>query len=436
MKCPGCGNDIPAGFEFCGHCGKRLTSSDDGFAGDQLPFPPTQQPQFQSRPSLPGVTTPPSPQLQDQQQAASGPDNIARSTATLNPISQPDQLSSQSNPASAAGFYRDSTEAIMMPAPLSSGPLRQSGQLPSQPLYGFPGPTIANHQPFHPDDPYAPTSISHPPVHTRSSAPLPSSHPGYGYANNSQPLYGSPLNQAYHPAAVSRPPQKPPTQNTTPLIISIGLVILIIIIISAAIIYQDNQPKQPLSNGIHVTGMTTPMHATGNQTPITALTPIPTLAPTPVPDAGFIWCGLECTPTGFMDEYPNGWQMSVLMGNTGIQFINPQQPDQLALFKTQDNPTAPADAILMNELQNNYATQPGYQAPNPPNGQDATIDGETWSSASIIYQGSNQQEEQVTAYVTVHQGKVFIVEIQSAQAQFAQVSTAYYNIMIGKFQFT
>jgi hypothetical protein len=32
--------------------------------------------------------------------------------------------------------------------------------------------------------------------------------------------------------------------------------------------------------------------------------------------------------------------------------------------------------------------------------------------------------------------EAFILEVQSAQAQFAQVSTAYYNIMIGKFQFT
>jgi hypothetical protein len=310
--------------------------------------------------------------------------------------------------------------------------MRSQPQSTAPAPYGFPGPNIAGHQPFHSDNPYAPTTIAYPPTNTLPTAAPPISQAGYGYRNNSQPLYGTPISNPYqlsNPYAAVTPSQKRPTPNSKPLVISIGLIVLVIIIISAAIIYQGGRPKPSQTNNTHATS------TIGAIAPTPTITPTPTIAPTPVPDAGFIWCGLECAPSGFMDEYPVGWQMSALTSSTGIQFINPQQPDQLVLVKTQDNPTAAADTLLLNELQNNYANQPGYQAPSPPAGQDTTIDGETWSSATILYQGANPQEEQVTAYVTVYQGKVFILEVQSAQAQFAQVSTAYYNIMIGKFQF-
>ncbi|GHO82830.1 hypothetical protein KSZ_08360 [Dictyobacter formicarum] len=131
-----------------------------------------------------------------------------------------------------------------------------------------------------------------------------------------------------------------------------------------------------------------------------------------------------------------GWQASALPNVTGAQFVNPQQPDQIAAFKRLDNPTAAADQLLAAEIQTMYASKPGYEAPQPPTGQAATIGGETWSTAAIAYMNDNQTKEHVIICVTVHQGKTFVLEFQAPDAQFAQVSTAYYNIMIGKFQFT
>ncbi|GCE16331.1 hypothetical protein KDK_01310 [Dictyobacter kobayashii] len=154
-----------------------------------------------------------------------------------------------------------------------------------------------------------------------------------------------------------------------------------------------------------------------------------------MPEAGFTWCGSECAPSGFIDEYPLGWQLSALPSVAGAQFVNPQQPDQIAVYKRLDNPTMAADQLLAAEIQTTYASKPGYEAPQPPTGQAATIGGETWSTATIAYMSDNQTKEHVAVCVTVHQGKIFVMEFQAPDAQFAQVSTAYYNIMIGKFQF-
>jgi hypothetical protein len=80
-----------------------------------------------------------------------------------------------------------------------------------------------------------------------------------------------------------------------------------------------------------------------------------------------------------------------------------------------------------------YASQPGYQAASPP--QPQMIDGQPWLTAGIVYQ-SNQQEEHVTVCVSVYQNQSYILELQASDPQFEQVSVAYYNLMVGKFQFS
>jgi hypothetical protein len=417
MKCSECGDEVPSGFKFCGRCGSPSRASVELSAGDQLSFPQqdAQQPQFQIMRGLQHTTKPRA--VQPQPPTSSMLDITSPSMAILNATLQSDQ-NVRSNPPSVPNIHHEATEAIMMP------PIARRQATPPAPIqtYGFPGPTMVGQQNFLPEDHHAPTSIAHPPTRPLSSALPPTSQSDYGNMSNN-----------YHPRTAPLFAQK----HTTPLVISICLVVIVIMIICVAIIYPRSQQKQSQASSTPQVSAATPKSSTPTSalTPTPTLSPTPTLAPTPIPDAGFIWCGVECAPSSFMDEYPNGWQMSALTGIIGMQFVNPLQPDQLAVFKRQDNPTAAADAILANELQTTYGAQPGYQAPNPPTGTDVTIGGETWSAASIVYLGSTQQPEQVTAYVTVHQGKVFIVEMQSAQAQFAQVGTAYYNIMIGKFQF-
>jgi hypothetical protein len=417
MKCSECGDEVPSEFKFCGRCGSPLKTSVELSAGDQLSFPPQdiQQPQFQLMRGLQHTTKPRA--VQPPPPTSSILDITSPSMATLNRAMQSDQ-NVNSNPQSAPDIHHEATEAIMMP------PIAHQQPTPPSPIqtYGFPGPTMVGQQSFLPEDYHAPTSIAHPPTRPLSGALPPTSQPGYGNMSSN-----------YHPKTAPLSAQK----HTTPLVISICLVVVVIMVICVAIIYPGSQQKQSKTSSKPQASVSAskPSTPVPEFTPTPTLSPTPTLAPTPIPDAGFIWCGVECAPSGFMDEYPNGWQMSALTGIAGMQFVNPLQPDQLAVFKRQDNPTAAADAILASELQTIYGAQPGYQAPNPPTGTDVTIGGETWSAASIVYLGSTQQPEQVNAYVTVHQGKVFIVEMQSAQAQFAQVGTAYYNIMIGKFQF-
>ncbi|GCE28479.1 hypothetical protein KDA_39630 [Dictyobacter alpinus] len=263
----------------------------------------------------------------------------------------------------------------------------------------------------------------------------------------SQPGLNPPMGYQPPPQIPFQPVPQTPYQAQTGLrispykmlVISICVLVVIIGILGVAAINassksgkQTNTTQKPAHSYTSIEATSTPV-VVNTPTSVVVSTPTPVAVSTVVPEAGFLWCGSECASSGFIDEYPVGWQLTALPISTGMQFINPQQGDQVATFKSQNGATAAADQLLAAEIQTVYASQPGYQAPQAV--QAATIGGETWATAGVAYMGANQAKEHVTVCVTVHQGKTFILEFQAPESQFAQVSTAYYNIMIGKFQF-
>ncbi|GCF10768.1 hypothetical protein KDI_43320 [Dictyobacter arantiisoli] len=400
---------------FCGYCGSAATPPT---TEEQLSFPPTpNMPAYYATGTFNPDPHPTPPPTADQsylsQSALTQPRLFAQSgqftprpTGTIS-AAQPEQpslltaASSEQSDFHQSDFHQGETEAIMMPA--------------SSPQMGYAG--AYGHTPNAPA-----ANLPYP------LTPYPNQH-NYGIASQPQ--------LPYYPAGQQ---QRRVPQSSTILILCICLLVVAISTISI-LAFTMSHGSSPEKTHTGPTGSATP-HTQPTVAPTaipspTALSPTPTAIPTPVPDAGFVYCGVECAPSGFMDEYPQGWQLSVPAGVVGMQFVNPQQPVQTVLFKSADNPTgASATALLANELQASYASKPGFQAPNPPTGQAVTIGGETWTAVGILYQGDNQQAVQVTVCTTVHQGKLFILEFQASQDQFAQVSTAYYNIMIGKFQFT
>lgn len=287
------------------------------------------------------------------------------------------------------GFHHEATEAIVLPSKNSQGLSNPRGPYPQAPVY----------ESFQ--------------------------HSGYRAPRSGQ-------------LSTSKSRRGP--SHSTILVTCICLVLVVIGAVGLSTIYvtsQNNRQKATQKSlQTYKTMVAVPTSTTALVAPAGGATATPLSVPTTVPEAGFTWCGSDCAPDGFIDQFPVGWQASALPSVTGVQFVNPQQPDQLATFKRLDNPTAAADQLLVAEIQTTYASKPGYEAPQPPTGQAATIGGETWSTATIAYMSDNQTKEHVIICVTVHQGKTFVLEFQAPDTQFAQVSIAYYNIMIGKFQFT
>ncbi|WP_338251215.1 hypothetical protein [Dictyobacter halimunensis] len=268
----------------------------------------------------------------------------------------------------------------------------------------------------------------------RNSQHLPHQRSPYPPAPSYEAFQHQPYNaQSGGPPSTAKLRRGP--SHSTILVACICLVLVFIGAIGLSTMYVTSQHnrQKATQEPLHTYKTTVAMPTT--TTAGMSATATPLTVPTTVPEAGFTWCGSDCAPDGFIDQFPVGWQASTLSGVTGFQFVNPQQPDQVAVFKRLDNPTATADQLLAGEIQAVYAGKPGYETPQPPAGQAATIGGETWSTASIAYM-NNQTKEHVTICATVHQGKNFVLEFQAPDTQFAQVSTAYYNIMIGKFQFT
>ncbi|GER91588.1 hypothetical protein KDW_57500 [Dictyobacter vulcani] len=324
---------------------------------------------------------------------------------------EPELAYGQQQPVSA-GIYHEATEAFVLPPRQSQGLANPAGnQLQRAP---------ANFRP----------------ATTRQLAPS-GSQQHYGVVPAPAPTGYPRVPQTPYQRQGGLPQSRPPISHYKLLIISICLLTLIIGVLGvAAIVASTRQDQQAKSTQqpphAHATTRVAPT-LTVVSTPTALSTPTTVAIATSVPVAGFTWCGTECAPNGFIDQYAVGWQKTPVAGSTGMQFLNPQQADQIAIFKRQDTATAAAGQLLANEIQTVYASQPGYQAPQAV--QTATIGGETWSVAGLLYMGANQTMEQVTVCVTVHQGKTFILEFQAPQSQFAQVSIAYYNIMIGKFQF-
>jgi hypothetical protein len=173
-------------------------------------------------------------------------------------------------------------------------------------------------------------------------------------------------------------------------------------------------------------------------TPSPTPLPSPTPAPTATPDSGFQWCDQSCTNNGFSLEYPTDWQPEVATPATIIQFINPNQPGAYAVFKSLGSVPGNANDLINNDLQTNFASQPGYVAPKQTS--TTTISGETWATAVAYYQGKISQDgtptkERLEIFTIVHQGKGYIIELQAPNAQFDTVNTQSFENMLGRFQF-
>jgi hypothetical protein len=155
--------------------------------------------------------------------------------------------------------------------------------------------------------------------------------------------------------------------------------------------------------------------------------------PTPTPDPGFVWCGQLCVTGNFTTEYPGTWQAGMTPTTNAIQFANPAQTDQYAIFKGQGPTVSDAGTLVSNELQASYATQPGYTAPTTTSA--ATISGETWIKAVASYQGTSQQEE-VEVLATVHGSKAYVIDLNAPTSQFVAVNGQAFVYILGKLQFS
>ena len=175
--------------------------------------------------------------------------------------------------------------------------------------------------------------------------------------------------------------------------------------------------------------------------PTVVPTAVPTIAPTTIPtaapDAGFAWCGANCTQYGFTTEFPLGWQGMPAPNSQGLQFTNPSIQNVYASFKT---PGATGDAppvVLMNDVQSTFGSQPDYAIPTLPPAANATIGGAAWYAIATSYNDNQNQLIHVEVYATVYQGKAYIIELQAPQTndQFDSVKQQFFVNMLVKFQF-
>jgi hypothetical protein len=235
------------------------------------------------------------------------------------------------------------------------------------------------------------------------------------------------VSQAKSESAVNIQTKRPLRNNLAPTIAIVGICLLVILVGVIGVLTLSL--SNPASNGSKPQGPSNshPVGVTQTKTPIAS--------PMPVPDAGFTYCNVKCMPQGFMDEYPISWHFTTITGTgmAGAQFINPKHPDELAIYKVQVDPTTTADVLLAVDVQAAYASKPDYQV--PANIYQVTIHGQQWAAENFYYLNGLNQLDQVAAYATIHQNRVYILDFQAPKANFNQVSIKYFNAMINKFQF-
>jgi hypothetical protein len=234
------------------------------------------------------------------------------------------------------------------------------------------------------------------------------------------------------PGFTPPPPKK--RSNLALIIISICITLAIITIFAfgATYLLRNNASNKSQSSHQNATATSIPT-PTLVPSPSPTPTPSPTLTPTATPDAGFTLCDTTCTSNGFSIEYPSSWLQKPTNDSTGIQFTNPSQLDEFAAFKTPGITTMNAGQLVNTDL-NNFSSQQGYIAPTPTPSSNATIGGENWSYQIAYYQ-LNSQTERIEVYATIHQGKAYIIELQTLDAQFDAVNTQYFERMLVRFQF-
>lgn len=431
MQCPKCGNEVSQDEAFCGQCGvpiippshptemvpaprSGLLNSYNNSANMPVP-PPTQA--YKS-----GMLPPPNPY---------NPTNVNRPGVYGGNVTPPNV--NQQPPNHTMSFYQDATEAISAVPPGTPANPNQ-GYPPAYPQQGFVGtpmqpgyPNVGNagqynsqvQQPFPPGN------------YTQHGFPQTPQFPtGQGYSYSPQP---QPQPQ------ITPVPQK---RGSAALVIaSVCLVIALIAVVAFGALYltRSHSPQQasvtptPAATTAPSPTPTSAPSPTPTVTDTPTPAPTPTLTPTPPADANFSWCGTSCTTNGFTVEFPNGWNQEQTADKTGIEFLDPQPTDVFAAFKTPGSTTSTASALVANDLQANFANQQGYTPPATT--QTTTIGGENWTYQIAHYQSNNQQER-IEVFATVHQGKAYIIELQAPESQFdTTYNTSYFATMIGRFQF-
>jgi len=414
MKCPRCGNEVSSEEAFCGQCGTPNAA------------PPALQTEMVHTPPSNGRSNPYGDSGNvGTQNPYQSPPSVNRQGASFPPSTSSSARSMPPSPSSQqqTGFYRDATEAMSM---LPSNP---NSRYPQQPLY-----------------PTTPPSGAYPPQGTHYGFPSqppqgpplpPGNYAGQTYPQ--QPIQGG---QGYR--NVPMPPRK--QQNGVVIfIVSICLVIALLSVVGVATLYvlkgRGAAPKDAQTQGVAPTATTVPTATSEVLTPTATVAPTETIVPTPTatviptapPTVGFAYCGQLCVTNGFSTQYPLGWSATPLTTALGVQFLNPIAADQSATFKTPGATTSSPNDLVAADLQQNFATKPGYTVVTP--ASTASIGGETWFEEVITYQGATQQAEQVEVYANVHQGKAYVLELQASQSQFAAATTPNFVTIKNQFQF-
>ena len=403
MRCRTCGNEVSSEEAFCGQCGTPVATpqalqtemtppSQSGRSNSYAPnetFGQQNDPPERTRPlSVQGA----SPSASHQQSSA------------------PQFSSGQST-----GFYRDATEAMPL--------------VPSNPNVGY-------QQPY----PVVPPAHTFPPQSTPTSYGFPSqvSQPqGQPLQAGNYAGQGYPQQQGYR--ALPTPPQRQ-RNGAVIFIVSMCLVVALLSVVGVGTLYvlrgRNATPQNSQTPGIVPTATAIPTNVptpTATPSPTQEPTATPTPIPTAAPVAGFAYCGTLCTNNGFSTQYPQTWAASPYTGGQGVQFVNVNPNDQMAIFKTPGATSSAANDLVSNDVQQNFASKNNYQVVTPTSAD--SLGGETWFKEVISYQEDGQPKEMVEVYATVHQGKAYILELQASEDQFGAATGQYFATIKGQFQF-
>lgn len=397
MRCPNCGNEVGPQEAFCGQCGTPN-------------MPPARPTEMVDTPSLQsGLLTGNLP-------SSSYPYNAATSSPSAGSLPPNQQPAWPTGPQQQSEFYQQPTEAVSTPL-LNNSRIYPAGYV--QPGIGT-GQYNPQMQPFQTGG-YSGTGYQQPPS-------FPSGQ-GYGY-----------------PGAPPRFTPPPPKQRNNGILVfaSVCLVVALLVVIAFGALYlfrghsTSNPQTAPTATAAPTsvpspTAVPSPSPSpTPTATPTPSPSPTPTVAPTPTADPGFTFC-TTCVSNGFLVEYPQAWSPGTANGGTDVMFTNSSAPDQYAVFKTPGATTQNANDLVTSDLQNNFASKPGYM---PPASQSTTtIGGETWAYGIAYYQSPPNVQEQIEVFATVHQGNAYIIELQASKNDFVNVNTQYFEKMLGSFQF-
>ncbi len=425
MKCPKCGNEVKQGEVFCGQCGTPVSVMPSVQPIETGGMPAPRSGLLRTYHTTPFVSDgsssyhPGTPS-----QGLNSPMSAGDPSAA--PVSSP-----LPGPNQQTGFYHDATEAMPLVQQNTRNQGLSSGYLPQQVYPGTAQPPTRYPASGQFGAQVGPQTRPFQTGNYNGPAPTQNYPPASGYNYN----YGTPG------GGVPTPPQKQPA-NPVILVVCITLVVLLIgtVAITTFILMNRSVANQATATPTVAASRPSPTIApTPSPSPTAAPspTPTPTVVPTPAPDAGFAWCSTNCSQYGFMTEFPAGWQGTPAANSPGVQFTNPTMTEVDAAFKASGATSSSATDVLMNDLQTNFASKPGYAQPTPPPAANATIGGAPWYAVATSYNDDQNQPVHIEVYATVYQGKAYVIELQAPNGsnQFDAVKQQYFVNMLVKYQF-